>query len=200
MNALRADLVHIAHWIKPGARVLDLGCCDGALIAHLRDTKGCNVLGVDRDDAAVLACLEKNLNVIQQDLESGLSLFDDNAFDVVIQTETLQQMRRVEPILAEIARVGREAILSFPNFGYWQHRWQLFKGRMPVSKSLPYQWFDTPNIRCATLNDFADFAAKHGLHVQDRVALHEGRRVDRLPNLRGSLAVFRLQKHSMHNR
>jgi methionine biosynthesis protein MetW len=193
-NMLRADLAYVAAWIPNGARVLDLGCGTGELLAHLRDTKHCDVLGVEREDAAVLACLQKNLNVIQQDLESGLSLFDDNAFDVVIQTETLQQMRRVEPILAEIARVGREAILSFPNFGYWQHRWQLFKGRMPVSKSLPYQWYDTPNIRCATLNDFADFAAKHGLEVEDRIALHEGQRVGVLPNLRGSLAVFRFKK------
>jgi methionine biosynthesis protein MetW len=194
MNTLRPDLAHIAAWIPPKARVLDLGCGNGDLLAHLRDTKHCEVLGVEREDAAVIACLQKNLNVIQQDLESGLSLFEDNAFDVVIQTETLQQMRRVEPILAEIARVGREAVLSFPNFGYWQHRWQLFKGRMPVSKSLPYQWFDTPNIRCATLNDFADFAAKHGLRVQERIALHNGGRINALPNLRGSLAVFRLQK------
>jgi methionine biosynthesis protein MetW len=191
---LRADLAHVAAWIPNGARVLDLGCGTGELLAHLRDTKQCEVLGVELEDAAVLACLQKGLNVIQQDLESGLSLFEDNAFDVVIQTETLQQMRRVEPILAEIARVGREAILSFPNFGYWQHRWQLFKGRMPVSKSLPYQWYDTPNIRCATLNDFADFAAKHGLEVEDRIALHEGQRVGVLPNLRGSLAVFRFTK------
>jgi methionine biosynthesis protein MetW len=171
-----------------------LGCGSGELLAHLRDQKSCDVLGVEREDTAVLACLQKGLNVIQQDLEAGLSLFDDNAFDIVIQTETLQQMRRVEPILAEIARVGREAILTFPNFGYWQHRWQLFKGRMPVSKSLPYQWYDTPNIRCATLADFADFAAKHGLKVEDRVALHEGAQINLLPNLRGSLAVFRLRK------
>jgi methionine biosynthesis protein MetW len=193
-NSLRADLAHVAAWVPKGARVLDLGCGSGELLAYLRDHKQCEVLGVEREDAAVLACLQKNLRVIQQDLEAGLSLFDDNAFDVVIQTETLQQMRRVEPILAEIARVGREAILSFPNFGYWQHRWQLIQGRMPVSKTLPFQWFDTPNIRCATLADFADFAAKHGLSVQDRVALHEGARINVLPNLRGSLAVFRLQK------
>ncbi|MGL4574218.1 MAG: methionine biosynthesis protein MetW [Burkholderiaceae bacterium] len=191
---LRSDLLHVAHWIPQQARVLDLGCGNGDLLAYLRDHKQCDVLGVEREDAAVLACMRKGLNVVQQDLEAGLSLFDDNAFDVVIQTETLQQMRRVEPILAEIARVGREAILSFPNFGYWQHRWQLIKGRMPVSKTLPFQWFDTPNIRCATLADFADFAAKHGLLVQDRVALHEGERVNLLPNLRGSLAVFRLSK------
>ena len=192
--SLRADQHYLSQWVPQGARVLDLGCNDGALLAWLRDHKGCSVLGVDREDAAVLATLQRGVDVIQQDLESGLSLFEDNAFDVVLQLEALQQMRRVEPMLAEIARVGREAIVSFPNFGYWQHRWQVICGRMPVSKSLPFEWYDTPNIRCATLNDFADLAAKHGLAVEDRVALHQGQRINRWPNLRGSLAVFRLTK------
>ncbi len=192
--SLRADQEYVTQWVPQGARVLDLGCNDGELLAWLRDHKGCTVLGVDREDAAVLATMRRGVDVIQQDLESGLSLFEDNAFDVVLQLETLQQMRRVEPILAEIARVGREAIVSFPNFGYWQHRWQIMRGRMPVSKTLPFEWYDTPNIRCATLNDFADLATKHGLDVEDRVALHKGERVDLLPNLRGSLAVFRLTK------
>ncbi len=194
--SLRPDQKYVTDWIEPGARVLDLGCNDGELLAWLRDHKGCTVLGIDREDAAVLATMQRGVDVIQQDLEGGLALFEDQDFDVVLQLETLQQMRRVEPILAEIARVGRQAILSFPNFGYWSHRWQLLKGRMPVSKSLPYQWFDTPNIRCATLNDFADFAARHGLLVQDCLAMHEGERVQFLPNLRGSLALFRFHRTS----
>ncbi len=188
---LRPDQQYVAQWVKPGSRVLDLGCSDGALLAYLRDEKGCTVLGIDLDDAAVLATLERGIDVIQQDLDSGLALFEDNAFDVVLQLDTLQQMHYVKPMLAEIARVGRQAILSFPNFGYWQHRWQLLGGRMPVSQILPYQWFDTPNIRCATLNDFADLASHCGLIVQDRAALHLGKRIRFMPNLRGSQAVFR---------
>lgn len=188
---LRPDQTYVAQWVQAGSRVLDLGCSDGRLLAYLRDEKGCTVLGIDRDDTAVLATMQRGIDVIQQDLESGLALFENNAFDVVLQLETLQQMRRVEPMLAEIARVGRQAILSFPNFGYWQHRWQILQGRMPVSKTLPHQWFDTPNIRRATLHDFADLAANCGLKVQDRAALHQGRRVHFLPNLRGSQAVFR---------
>jgi methionine biosynthesis protein MetW len=192
--SLRPDQQYVARWVKTGSRVLDLGCDDGVLLAYLRDEKGCTVLGIDRADEAVLATMKLGIDVIQQDLESGLALFEDNAFDVVLQLETLQQMRRVEPMLAEIARVGREAILSFPNFGYWQHRVQIIQGRMPVSKTLPHQWFDTPNIRCATLNDFADLAANCGLQVKDRVALHQGQHVRFMPNLRGSQAVFRFGK------
>jgi methionine biosynthesis protein MetW len=190
-TVLRPDQQYVAQWVKAGSRVLDLGCSDGALLAYLRDEKGCSVLGIDLADAAVLATLQRGIDVIQQDLESGLALFEDKAFDVVLQLETLQQMHHVKPMLAEIARVGRQAILSFPNFGYWEHRWQLLAGRMPISQTLPYQWFDTPNLRCATLHDFADLAANCGLQTEARAALHQGKPIHWLPNLRGSQAVFR---------
>jgi len=191
---LRSDLAFIAHWIAPQSRVLDLGCGDGTLLGHLREVKGCCGYGVEIDNDKVVACVKNGVNVLQQDLEEGLALFGDDAFDTVVQIETLQMMRNVEGILREIVRVGREAIISFPNFGYWQHRVSLVMGRMPVSESLPYEWYDTPNVRCATIQDFEVLAGKVGLEILDRVALHHGQPVNFLPNLFGSLAVFRCRK------
>lgn len=191
---LRADLAFIARWIAPGSHVLDLGCGDGSVLEYLQREKRCTGYGVDFADENVARCVRRGVPVIQQDLEAGLALFRDESFDVVLQLETLQAMRHVEDILREIARVGREAIVSFPNFGYWPHRWQLLRGRMPVSERLPYQWYDTPNIRCATIRDFEQLAEDVGLQVLDRVALHRGRPVEVLPNLFGSLAVFRFRK------
>lgn len=195
-NILRPDQCYVAQWVQEGSRVLDLGCSDGNLLAYLRDKKQCTVLGIDLDDQAVLATLDHGIDIIQQDLDSGLALFENNAFDVVLQLDTLQQVHQVKPILTEIARVGKQAIVSFPNFGYWQHRWQLLAGRMPVSTTLPYQWFNTPNLRCATVLDFADLAANCGLMIQESIALHQGKPVHFLPNLRGSQAIFRCLSHS----
>jgi methionine biosynthesis protein MetW len=133
--------------------------------------------------------------VIQQDLEAGLAIFADNAFDTVLCLSALQMMKNVEGILRDITRVGREAIVSFPNFAYWPHRVSLLRGRMPVSKTLPYEWYDTPNLRCATIKDFEELANEVGLEVIECVALKEdGKPVALLPNWRGSLAVFRLRK------
>jgi methionine biosynthesis protein MetW len=193
-NRLRSDLALVTRWIAPRSRVLDLGCGDGALLAHLSNKSGCVGYGIEIDDAKVARCAANGVNVIQQDLEQGLALFDDDAFDTVLQLETLQAMIHVEQTLREIARVGREAIVSFPNFGYWRHRAALLGGRMPVSESLPFDWYDTPNIRCATIRDFEVLASRVGLEILDEVALHDGRPVKHWRNLFGSLAVFRFRR------
>lgn len=194
LNTLRPDLAFIADWIKPAAHVLDVGCGDGVMLDYLQSDKQCTGYGVEIADDKVLACAQRGVNVIQQDMENGLHIFSDNAFDTVLCLSSLQMMKHVEPLLRDIARVGNEAIVSFPNFGYWPHRTALLRGKMPVSKALPYEWYDTPNVRCATIYDFADLAGDVGLEVMECMALHEGKPITFLPNLRGSLAVFRLRK------
>ncbi|CAN5899869.1 methionine biosynthesis protein MetW [soil metagenome] len=194
LNQLRPDLAFIAHWITPGAHVLDVGCGDGVMLDYLQSDKQCSGYGVEIADDKVLACVQRGVNVIQQDMENGLSIFSDNAFDTVLCLSSLQMMKHVEPLLRDIARIGKEAVVSFPNFGYWPHRTALLRGKMPVSKALPYEWYDTPNVRCATIYDFADLADDVGLEVMECMALHEGKPIHWLPNLRGSLALFRLRK------
>ncbi|MFN3564532.1 MAG: methionine biosynthesis protein MetW [Burkholderiaceae bacterium] len=190
---LRTDLQLIAGWIAPGAHVLDLGCGDGALLAHLRDAKGCRGYGVDIADDNVLAAVRRRVNVIQADLESGLRMFEDDQFDTVVLSQTLQAMRHAEDILREMARVGREGIVSFPNFGHWRHAVSLLAGRMPVTPQIPYQWYDTPNIHLCTLKDFEILAAKLGLRITARAVLADGRPVTVLPSLRATLAVYRFE-------
>lgn len=194
MSALRADLAFIAHWVRPASHVLDLGCGDGVMLEYLQSDKHCIGYGVEIDDDEIPVCIARGVAVIQQDLEAGLAMFADNAFDTVLCLSALQMMKNVEGVLRDIARVGREAIVSFPNFAYWPHRVALLSGRMPVSKSLPYEWYDTPNVRCATILDFEELANAVGLEVLECIALHEGKPVGFLPNWRGSLAVFRLRK------
>lgn len=195
VEGLRADLAFIAHWVAPGSHVLDLGCGDGAMLEYLQRKKQCRGYGVEIDDAKIPRCVQRGVDVIQQNLEDGLAMFADDAFDSVLCLSALQMMKNVEDVLRDITRVGREAIVSFPNFAHWQHRLSLLSGRMPVSESLPYQWYDTPNLRCATISDFGDLAREVGLEVIECVALKEdGTPVDLLPNWRGSLAVFRLRK------
>ena len=192
---LRADLAFIAHWVEPGSRVLDLGCGDGAMMEYLQVDKQCRGYGVEIDDARIPRCVQRGVSVIQQDLEAGLAMFADDAFDTVLCLSALQIMKNVEGVLRDISRVGREAIVSFPNFAHWPHRLALLGGRMPVSESLPYQWYDTPNLRCATISDFKELADEVGLQVLECVALADGGEpVTFLPNWRGSLAVFRLRK------
>jgi methionine biosynthesis protein MetW len=190
----RQALELIADLVPPGSRVLDLGCGDGTLLALLRDRRGCRGYGVELDDAKVLAGVQRGVNVLQRNLEEGLSLFEDNSFDVVLQLDTLQNLRNTEDMLRETARVGRIGIVSFPNFAHWPNRLRVLQGRMPVTKVLPYQWFDTPNIRVGTFADFEILARKNGLHILDAFGLHEGERVTRWPNLLASTAVFRFER------
>ncbi|SFA88756.1 methionine biosynthesis protein MetW [Collimonas sp. OK607] len=194
LSSLRPDLAFIAHWVRGESQVLDLGCGDGVMLDYLQSDKQCAGYGVEIDDSKIPACVARGVSVIQQDMEAGLNLFADDAFDTVLCLSALQMMKNVEGVLRDIARVGREAIVSFPNFAYWPHRVALMRGRMPVSKTLPYEWYDTPNLRCATIKDFEELANEVGLEVLECVALHDGQPISVLPNWRGSLAVFRFRK------
>ena len=189
----RADLEIIAGLVPPGSRVLDLGCGDGELLAHLQHRRGCSGYGIEIADANVLACAQRGVNVIQLNLEEGLALFEDHSFDVVLQLETLQNLRNTEDMLRETARVGRIGIVSFPNFAHWPNRLRVLQGRMPVTKVLPYQWYDTPNIRVGTFKDFEVLATKNRLRILDAFGLDNGQIVRRLPNLCASRAVFHFE-------
>ena len=184
----------IARLVPEGARVLDLGCGDGALLAYLQAHKGCTGYGVELDDANVLACAQRGVNVLQLNLDQGLSVFADQSFDVVLQIDTLQHLRNAEVMLRETARVGQIGIVAFPNFAHWFNRLSVLRGRMPVTKRLPYQWYDTPNIRVGTYADFADLARKNDLRVLDAFGLQQGQEVRWCPNLMAGTAVFKLQR------
>ncbi len=190
----RADFETIAGWVRSGAKVLDLGCGDGSLLRFLKEERQVWGYGVEIADATILACVKNGVNVIQTNLESGLEGFESGSFDYVILSQTLQSMKHTERIMQEMLRVARQAIVTFPNFGYWQHRLQVIAGRMPVSRDLPYQWYDTPNIHLCTLKDFEAFCAKLNLHILERSVIHRGHQVLVLPNLLGSLAVYRVEQ------
>jgi methionine biosynthesis protein MetW len=189
--AARPDFAAIARWVAPGARVLDLGCGDGALLRYLWEARQAPGYGVEIDSAEVVACVKNDVNVLQMNLEDGLSVFRDGSFDYVLLSETLQTIHRTEQLMREMLRVGREAIVSFPNFGHWQARLQLLVGRMPVSEELPYAWYETPNVHLCTLTDFEDLCRRLGARIEERLVLHAGQPVSLLPNLLGSLAVYR---------
>jgi methionine biosynthesis protein MetW len=191
-TTLRPDLATIADWIAPGSSVLDLGCGDGSLLAWLQREKGCRCVGVELDDTKVIACARNGVDVIQQNLEDGLAFFGDGSFDTVLQLDTLQMVVHTEAMLRELGRVGRASIVSFPNFAFWSNRLSIATGRMPVTRALPYQWYDTPNLRFSTFADFRELADRSGFAVQDQFALRDGRVVRVLPNLFGRTAVFRL--------
>lgn len=189
-----AILEAIASLVPQGAHVLDLGCGSGALLEKLMREKGCSGYGIEIDDANVLACVQRGVNVLQLNLHRGLAAFADQSFDVVLQIYTFQHLRNAEVMLRETARVGRIGIIAFPNFAHWPNRLSVLRGRMPVTRRLPYQWYDTPNIRVGTFKDFEVLAHKNGLRVLDAFGLHEGRIVRWLPNARAGTAVFKISQ------
>ena len=182
----------IAQLVPHGAHVLDLGCGKGELLAHLQQHRGCTGYGVELDDAKVLACVQRGVDVLQLNLDEGLGMFADASFDVVLQIDTLQHLRNAETMLLETVRVGKQGIVAFPNFAYWRNRLSILRGRMPVNKRLPYEWYNTPNIRVGTFADFGALARKNGLHVLDRFGVHEDRTVRAGANLWATTAVYRV--------
>ena len=192
--ASRPDFRAIARWVEPGASVLDLGCGDGALLALLVNELDVRGYGIEINDAGVLASAQKGVNVIQQNLEDGLRLFEDDSFDFAVLSQTLQTIHQTASILRETVRVAKQCIVSFPNFGYWPHRLAVLKGHMPVSKALPYQWHNTPNVRVLTIADFEALASEVGIRIRERVVLRGGQPIRWGANWRGSLAVYRVEK------
>ena len=204
---MRADLEIIHDWIPAGSRVLDLGCGNGELLASLRDRKQVTGYGLEIDADNIAACVAKGVNVIEQDLDKGLGNFASNSFDVVVMTQALQAVEYPDRILDEMLRVGRQCIITFPNFGHWRCRWYLAtKGRMPVSDFMPYTWYNTPNIHFCTFADFEELCRERHAKVLDRLAvdhLHRNGWGGRLwPNLLGEIGIYRvsspgLQEHQL---
>ncbi len=194
MLASRPDFAAIAAWIPKGASVLDLGCGDGSLLQYLKSERDVRGYGVEISDAGIIECIQNGVNVIQNDLDSGLSDFESNSFDYVILSQTLQATRHTEPLIQEMLRVGREGIVSFPNFGYWKNRLDVLFGNMPVSKELPYQWYDTPNVHLCTFHDFEDLCANLKVQILERRVMTGESEIQVLPNLLGSMAAYRFQR------
>lgn len=196
VNSLRSDFALIAKWVNPNSKVLDLGCGDGDLLTHLHITLKIRGYGIEKDDKNWLVAMQNGVNVIQMDLEDGLSGFENESFDTVILSQTLQAVQNTEYILQEMLRVGREAIVTFPNFGYWRHRIQLMAGQMPVSKTLPYEWYNTPNVHLCTIGDFERLCEKLHIAIMERIVITDGQSVSFMPNLMGNLAMYRLVRQS----
>ncbi|MCK6415943.1 MAG: methionine biosynthesis protein MetW [Giesbergeria sp.] len=190
----KATMQALARLVPEGSRVLDLGCGDGSMLDYLQRERGCSGYGIEISDANVLACVRRGVNVIQLNLDEGLAMFGDASFDVVLQIDTLQHLRNAEVMLRETARVGRTGIVAFPNFAHWPNRLSVLRGRMPVTRRLPYQWYDTPNIRVGTYKDFEALATKNRLRILDSFGLQEGQAVRFLPNARAGTAVFHFER------
>lgn len=195
-NSLRSDFALIAKWVNPNSKILDLGCGDGDLLTHLHVTLNIRGYGIEKDDKNWLVAMQNGVNVIQMDLEDGLSGFENHSFDTVILSQTLQAVQNTEYILQEMLRVGREAIVTFPNFGYWRHRIQLIAGQMPISKTLPYEWYNTPNVHLCTIGDFERLCEKLNIAIMERIVITDGQSVSVMPNLMGNLAMYRLVRSS----
>lgn len=193
-NTYRQDFAIIAGWLGFGSKVLDLGCGDGSLLRFLTEGMEVRGYGVEKDDGNWLKSQQNDVNVIQMDLEDGLHGFEDQSFDTVILSQTIQAMHNTEAILQEMLRVGREVIVTFPNFGYWRNRKQLMVGRMPVSKSLPHEWYDTPNVHLCTIHDFDALCEDHNITVIERKVITNGKDVNFMPNWLGDLAMYRLKR------
>jgi methionine biosynthesis protein MetW len=200
MTQLRPDLAIISKWIEPGSRVLDLGCGDGTLLEYLKRERDVDGYGLEIDPDNVVACVRRGVNVIQSDLDAGLSdYFDDNSFDYVVMTQTLQAMYYPSRLLSEMLRVGRQGIVTFPNFGHWLSRAQIaLAGHMPLSRALPNQWYDTPNIHLCTLKDFEQLCRHLDIQVLQRSVVDTSHRssifMSLLPNLLGEIALYRFQR------
>ena len=190
----KATMQALARLVPEGSRVLDLGCGDGSMLDYLQRERGCSGYGIEIADANVLACVRRGVNVIQLNLDEGLAMFGDASFDVVLQIDTLQHLRNAEVMLRETARVGRTGIVAFPNFAHWPNRLSVLRGRMPVTRRLPYQWYDTPNIRVGTYKDFEVLAHKNELRVLESFGLQEGEAVRFLPNALAGTAVFHFER------
>jgi methionine biosynthesis protein MetW len=188
----KAVIQTLADMVPYGSRVLDLGCGDGSLLSYLQTNRGCTGYGVEINDDNIAACVKRGVNVIQLNLDQGLSIFADQSFDVVLQIDTLQNLRNAETMLMETLRVGKMGIITFPNFAHWFNRWSVLAGRMPVTRKMPFEWYDTPNIRVGTFADFQALTRKKKLHVKASFGLNEENIVRWIPNLRATTAVFQL--------
>lgn len=190
----RYDFNVIESWVHQNSKVLDLGCGDGLLLNHLKDKKNITGFGIEKDKDNWLLSLKNGVDVIQMDLESGLAGFEDNSFDTVILSKTIQSMHNIQSIISEMQRVAKEIIVTFPNFGYWRNRLQIIKGGMPLSKELPYNWYNTPNIHLCTINDFDSFCTTYKISVVEKHIMTDQQAVNFYPNLFGALALYKLVK------